>query len=76
MVCESIILYKVKELGKNGYSEEQIRIIEAQHSLFERDIDRVHTYNKTNLYEVIDVFKEKIDLMHGIKIFKRAYLKH
>lgn len=43
MVCESIILYKVKELGKNGYSEEKIRIIDAQHSLFERDIDRVHT---------------------------------
>lgn len=73
---ESIILYKVNELEESGYSEEKFSIIDAQHSLFERNIDRVHTYNKTNEYEVIDVFKERIDLMHGIKIFRRAYLKH
>lgn len=37
--------------------------------------DRVHTYTDDGTFEVVDLFKEKFDLMHGVKIFCRAYLR-
>ena len=73
---ESLILYSVTDPKKGNYSEEKYRVIDANKSQYENKIDRIHTYNRSSLYEVIDVFKERIDLLHGIKIIRRAYLKH
>ena len=37
--------------------------------------DRVHTYTDDGTFEVVDLFREKFDLLHGVKIFCRAYLR-
>ena len=36
---------------------------------------RIHTINRNSRYEVIDVFQEHFDILHGWKIFKRSVLK-
>lgn len=36
---------------------------------------RIHTMNRNSRYEVVDLFRERFDLLHGWKIFKRSVLK-
>lgn len=72
---ESIILYKVDQINADAFSEHEIKKINADSIQFPISIDRIHTINRDNRYEVVDLFEEKIDLLHGFKIFKRAYMK-
>ena len=38
-------------------------------------IDQLQAIGEVLNFEVVDLFKEKFDLMHGVKIFCRAYLR-
>lgn len=73
---EALILYSVDQITKTSYLEHPYKRIEAKDVKFPKKIDRIHTLNRDNRYEVIDVFKDEFDLLHGFNIFKRAYLKH
>lgn len=73
---ESLIIYNVQGLEVSEIHETVQRVISPNDIKFPIPIDRIHTLNTDSIYEVVDVFKEKIDLLHGIRIFKRAYLKH
>lgn len=71
---EDIILNKVATNGKKYEEQENGRIKIA-------DIDipikaqRIHTYNTDATYEVVDLYVEKFNPLHGVKTFWRAYLK-
>lgn len=73
---ESLIIYSIDELSKEAFEEHEVSSITSKDIDFPDKIDRVHTINRDSKYEVIDVFKDKFDLLHGYHIFKRAYLKH
>lgn len=73
---ESLIIYNVQGIKNADIQETAQGVISHRDVVFPVSIDRVHTLNTDSRYEVVDVFKEKIDLLHGIRIFKRAYLKH
>lgn len=72
---ESLILNEVCRMDSSNFDERVYDRIEATDIEFPFAIDRIHTINRDSKYEVIDVFKERIDLIHGLKIFKRVYLK-
>lgn len=71
---ESMILYRVLEATEEGYREEAAQTICANQLKFPGKVHRVHTLNRDSIYEVVDVFQEKLDLLHGWKILKRSLL--
>lgn len=70
---ENLLIYEVDSYVP--YREHRLRTISAKDIKTIRNFERIHTYTEDGTYEVVDLFKEKIDLMHGIKIFCRAYLR-
>ena len=70
---ESIIFYSVKFNQGIGYSEKKIGELKPDKISFPFKVDRIHTVNRDDKYEVVDVFKDEIDLLHGLRIIKRAY---
>lgn len=70
---ENLLIYEVDSLVP--YREHKLTTISARSLKTVSKYDRVHTYTQDGTYEVIDLFKEKIDLLHGLKIFCRAYLR-
>ncbi len=72
---ESIVFYEVDSRFDRPFNEHKIGELTTQGINFHIPIDRIHTINKDSRYEVIDLFKEQIDILHGFKILKRAYLK-
>lgn len=72
---ERILLYQLDRLEGNIYSEHLIHEITVDDVDFPIHVDRIHTINRDSRYEVVDLFKEKIDFLHGIKILKRAYFQ-
>jgi len=73
---EALILYEVDSLNRNGeYVEHEIERIEAKTLLIDMQPERVHHLSFTNSYKVIDIYKEKLDIFHGIKIFIRSRRK-
>lgn len=70
---ENLLIYEVDSYVP--YREHRLRTISAKDIITIRNFERIHTYTEDGTYEVVDLFKEKIDLMHGIKIFCRAYLR-
>lgn len=73
---ESLILYSVDFKHGINYSEEKLGELKSESICFPFKPDRIHTINRDNKYEVIDVFKDEIDLLHGLRIIKRAYFTH
>ncbi len=70
---EALILYEVDSLNKNGkYVEHEMKRIDAKTIPIDFNPDRIHHITKDNLYEVVDVYKERIDLLHAPKIFLRS----
>lgn len=70
---ENILVYEIESyIPYKEYIVDSIRVEDIK---VDGNYDRVHTYTADTSYEVIDLYKEKIDLLHGIRIFKRAYLK-
>lgn len=70
---ENLLVYEVDSFVP--YKEHLIKIISTHSVNTAENYDRVHTYTEDGTYEVVDLFKDKIDLLHGVKIFCRAYLK-
>lgn len=70
---ENILVYEVDSF--QPYVEHFIHTIKAKQIETSELYDRVHTYTDDGTFEVVDLFKEKFDLLHGIKIFFRAYLR-
>lgn len=70
---EALIVYQVDSF--QPYKEHKLKTITAQQIKTDLEFDRVHTYNEDGMYEVIDLLREKMDLLHGIKIFNRTFMK-
>lgn len=73
---EALIIYQVDDLNKNGVLvEHEVRRIEAADLNVEKDPERVHQLTSDGSFEVVDVYKEKIDLLHVPKIYMRSRRK-
>ncbi len=71
---EEIILNKVMTDGKKFEEREKGRIQIADITLPVK-AQRIHTYNTDSTYEVVDLYVEKFNPLHGVQTFWRAYLK-
>lgn len=73
---EALIIYEVDDLNRDGVLvEHEVRRIEAGKLSVEKNPERVHQLTTDNLYEVVDVYKEKLDLLHSPRIFLRSRRK-
>lgn len=72
---ENLILYQVDQWTSDTYQEHEIQQISAQDFPFHGKVDRIHTYNRDSMYECVDIYQEKLDLLHGVKTLWRAYLR-
>lgn len=73
---EALYMYAVDELNEERFEEHCLEKICIDQFTFPQKVHRIHTLNRDSEYEVVDVFCEKFDLLHGWKIFKRLILKH
>lgn len=72
---EALIINEIDEFDELSFEEHEIRRITANEIVINGvQVDRIHTWNIDSTYCVLDVFSEKFDLFHGIKIFRRAVL--
>lgn len=71
---ENLIIYQIDSWYP--YSEHFTEVVSASKIVKNMQYDRIHTYTNSCNYEVVDLFKEKFDLFHGVKIFIRAYLRN
>ena len=70
---ESLILYQIDNMNNNGvFVEHEVNRIDAENLKIQGGFDRVHQITSDGTYEVIDVYKERIDLFHFIKIYIRS----
>lgn len=73
---EALIIYQVDDLNRNGeFVEHEVSRIEALALSVERTPERVHQLTNDSTFEVVDVYKEKIDLLHVPKIYLRSRRK-
>ena len=73
---QSIILYQIDNLNNNGlFIEHEVGTITVQKYNLENCYDRVHQLTYDNNFELIDVFKERLDILHGFKIYLRSRRK-
>lgn len=72
---ESIILYQVDWFEEGHFEEHEKSRIEVADLPMDTKADRIHTVNQDSQYECVDVYFEKIDLLHGVKTLWRAYLR-
>ena len=70
---ENIILNRVMTDG-GKFEEQEVGRIQISDIDVPLKAHRIHTYNKDSAYEVVDLFIEKIDLLHGARIFWRIYM--
>ncbi len=68
---EGLYFYKVTQLDKRGIEEKEVAYISVDQIPVDGKFQRVHTYNRDSTYEVVDLFREKFDLFHAVKIFIR-----
>lgn len=73
---EALIIYQVDAINRNGeFVEHEVRRIESGTLHLENDPERIHQLSNDGTYEVVDVYKEKLDLLHVPKILIRANRK-
>lgn len=72
---ESLILYSVDRFDNSCYEEHEKMCLDVSSILMDKKPNRIHTYNCDSLYEVVDVYFERIDLLHGVNTLWRAYLR-
>lgn len=72
---ESIILYQVDRFEEGHFEEQEKSRVEVADLPMDTKADRIHTFNQDSKYECVDVYFEKIDLLHGVKTLWRAYLR-
>ena len=71
---EQILLYRA-DCTDQSFDEHMIGNLNVEGLKLSPKPDRVHTLNADSLYECVDVYFEKVDLLHGAKTLWRAYLK-
>ena len=73
---EALILYQVDDLNRNGaFIEHEVRRIRAGELNLPGAPERTHHLTDDSRYEVMDVYKEKFDLLHAPRIFLRSRRK-
>lgn len=72
---ENLILYCVDHFDSSRYEEHEKSHVDVSGIQMDKKPNRIHTYNCDSLYEVVDVYFEKIDLLHGVNTLWRAYLR-
>ena len=72
---ENIILYCVDRFDDSNYEEHQTTHIDVSSIPLDKKPNRIHTYNRDSMYEVVDVYFEQMDLLHGVNTLWRAYLR-
>ena len=72
---ENIILYCVDRIDDSNYEEHETTHIDVSSISMDKKPNRIHTYNRDSTYEVVDVYFEQMDLLHGVNTFWRAYLR-
>lgn len=73
---EALIVYQVDDLNRNGeFVEHEVRQIKTDGLHIKKKPERIHHMTNDGTYEVIDVYKERIDLLHIPRIFWRARRK-
>lgn len=73
---EGLIWYQVDRCTEDVYQEREVKKISVRDIPLSGKADRIHTYNRDSTYECVDVYREKIDLLHGAKTLWRAYLRN
>lgn len=69
---EGIIINAVDNIGNNGFDEHFYSLISHTDIKSSVHFNRVHTINRDSSFEVVDMFREKIDLLHAIRILRRS----
>lgn len=72
---ENLILYCVDCFNNSYYEEHEKDRMDVSGISMDKKPNRIHTYNCDSLYEVVDVYFERIDLLHGVNTLWRAYLR-
>lgn len=73
---EALIIYQVDDLNYDGnYIEHEVKRIEACEFGISKNPERVHQITIAGQYEVVDVLKEKLELLHAIRIYIRSRKK-
>ena len=72
---ENLILYCVDRFDDSRYEEHETAHVDVSIIPMDKKPNRIHTYNCDSLYEVVDVYFERIDLLHGVNTLWRAYLR-
>lgn len=70
---ESLIINEVDSLTDALFMEHTEYKIEYKDVNVPIKIQRIHTINRDSIYEVVDLFQEKLDLLHAFKIVKRKF---
>ena len=73
---EALIIYEVDSLNNDGeFTEHEVRRITADEFRINNNPERVHQMTYDSLYEIVDVYKEKLDFLHVPKILLRVNRK-
>lgn len=73
---EQLIIYEVDALNQDGaFVEHEVRRINAGSLPVEKTPERVHQLTRDGQFEVVDVYKEKLDLLHVPRIYMRSRRK-
>ena len=72
---EALLIYQIDTMERNGLEEHIVDTIHTNNIPLAKPADRIHTYTCDDTYEVVDVYYEKIDLLHGFMTFRRVVLK-
>ena len=73
---EALILYQVDSMNNNGeYVEHEVNRISMSELKIQNGPQRIHHITRTGKYEVIDCYKEKLDIFHIPRIYLRSKRK-
>lgn len=74
---ESIFFNNIVEMSNGEYSEQLLSKLSTKNILLEDEINvkRIHTFNTSKNYTVIDVCKERLDLFRSCKVLRRRIRK-
>ena len=70
---ECLIINKVDCLDDKEFTEHPTYELNYKDVDVPIKIQRIHTINRDSKYEVVDLFQEKIDLLHAVKVLKRKF---
>ena len=73
---EALILYQVDSLNRDGnYEEHELKRIETNSIKTPQKSDRIHHLTSDRTYKVIDIYQERFDPLHFLRIIIRSHRK-